>query len=155
MNRPQATNPGPRWDRTTYLCTKWETVGHWVAMSYGTATPVFTIRRIIADQRLFPSRNLEITGTPAHPDQKFPRAPAPITDIPVPDGQDMLRRRRRTFHITAQDLQEYGITRGCAKCDAKLEGREVGTSHSSQCRARFAEIFQSVGDTRISRAREP
>ena len=157
--RPQATNPSvpslnPRWDRATYLCTKWGTAEHWVAMSDGTATRVFTIRRITADQRWIPSRILEITGTPAHPDQELPRAPTPITVRPVPDGQDMPRRKRRTFNITAQDLQEYGLTRGCAKCDAILEGREVGTAHSSQCRARFAELFESIGDTRISRARE-
>ena len=106
--RPEATTPGvpslnPRWDRATYLCTKWGTAEHWVALSDGTATRVSTIRRIAADQRWILGRILEVTGTPSNPNYELLRAPAPVIVIPAPDGQELPRRKRRTFNITAQD----------------------------------------------------
>ena len=106
-----------------------------------------------ADQRWMPSRVKEIAGTPSRPNQELQVPPAPPVVIPAPESE-LARpgRRRKTFMIERQDLREHGYTAGCGKCDAILQGREVGTAHSAACRSRFLEIFVSQGDGRVYRA---
>ena len=76
----------------------------------------------------------------------MPQEPPPPDVVLHPPELPAPPRLRRGFRVEARDLREHGYTARCVKCDAIRAGRQVGTSHSQECRARFAAIFEAAGD---------
>ena len=75
-------------------------------------------------------------------------------------GEEVFKERvalARQPYIMKKDLEEFGLTRGCARCDHQLQyGTDTSKPHSQRCRARITEELSKTvtGKARIAAAAE-
>ena len=57
------------------------------------------------------------------------------------------------MRITVRDLEKYGYTDGCPRCNMHLTGRKSGVNHSEECRARLYKAMRDANDSKLTKAK--
>ena len=58
----------------------------------------------------------------------------------------------RSVYITPADLDKYGYTKGCRRCQLMREGKSAhGVRHEQRCRERIEKAMKENNDPRISK----
>ena len=57
------------------------------------------------------------------------------------------------MRITVKDLEKYGCTDKCPRCNMHQMERSSGVNHSEECRARLYRAMRDAGDSKINKAK--
>ncbi len=141
----------PKWDDGIFLGLKDSSNEYFVGIENG-VFKASQVKRVPESERFQQARLEQMIGTPWQMEQNegsdlttaLPAVVAiPVsTDDSVPDPVIPESIPRRTY-IRSQDLEKYGSTKGCPRCEPLRDGRSTTAEHSPACRERIEEAMQA------------
>ncbi len=147
----------PEWEDDIFVGLKDSSNSYFVGNEDG-VFKASQVKRVPESDRFEQARLKTMAGTPW---QMEPREgsdlttalPAVVT-IPVSTGDtvpDVLIPESvpRQIHIRIQDLEKYGYTKGCARCEPLRTGRTTTAQHSTACRKRIEEAMQADQESQV------
>ena len=155
----------PRWDYGVFVGIRPESGEVLVAVKEGIQV-VRSVRRLPVEERWGPANKDMVRHVPWNRSGSDPLADGEIPEevAPKEHGQgdvgggavggpkvvvvNMREQAPKEFYIRRKDVEEHGITKGCAGCRTMFHG---GTrqNHTAECRERFRQILQH--DARVQR----
>ncbi len=141
----------PKWEDAIFLGMKDSSNEYLV----GTEEGVFRaaqVKRVPESERFEQARLKSMVGTPWQREPKessdFNIALPAVVTIPVstddtvPDVSIPEPIPRRMY-IKPRDLEKYGYTKGCPRCEPLREGRSTTAEHSDDCRKRITDAMEA------------
>ena len=150
---------GARWAEGLWLCSSWGTPHHRIGDS-DSVWEARAVQRRPEAQRWRPDLLGAVWATPWRNPAPAAGEEPPEVLPPLPAGErapahvpDEVRRAVKSVYIRNEDLEKYGYTASCGKCQKTRLGRPArGMAHTSACRARIELAMSEADDPRWNAA---
>ena len=146
-----------RWRYGVWIGRSMSSDESFVATADGSVTKARAVVRLVEAARWNKPMIEAIRGTPM--DMKSGPALEKIDAEPHPhlgldDAlEEAQPKQRMRMRITIQDLQKYGHTDGCPRCEMHKAGKTSGVNHSEACRKRIYDAMEAAGDQKLTKAK--
>ena len=149
----------PRWRYGIWLGRAINADESYIATSDGRVTRARAIVRLIETARWDATKILAVKGKPG---DKFvdglekieeDKQPHLGLDEEPPEGEDPHTKARMRMRITLRDLEKYGFTKGCARCNMHQLGKTSGVNHNEECRLRIYQAMTDASDSKLKKAK--
>ena len=142
---------GERWHLGVWLGKLWRSDEHILAYD-NEIWRAATIRALPEEESWSKEDIQNIRATPWDQNPQNPAPPEVIPHCPITpqEVQESAIPVARAVRIELRDLEAFGYTRGCPKCERIRDGRNKGYTggHAETCRARVVEEMRKRGDAR-------
>ena len=151
----------PRWRYGIWLGRALHADESFVATSDGKVTRARAIVRLVEGARWVTAKILGVQGKPG---DKFSDGLEKIEEDIQPHlglddqpeenmGEDVNSKAPMRMIITLRDLEKYGFTKNCPRCNMHQLGKVSGVNHSEECRLRIYQSMRNASDSKLGKAK--
>ena len=150
----------PRWRYGIWLGRSINVDESYVATSDGRVTRARAIVRLIESARWDATKILSIKSKPGdkfvdgleHVEEEV-QPHVGLDEQTLESEDDAQKKAQMRMRITLRDLEKYGFTKGCPRCNMHKLGKTSGVNHSEECRLRIYQAMSQAKDSKLQRAK--